>query len=66
MPTLLAAHFFQPPRKLFLMHLRRTACVLILVAGSLLGQGADWIRANYERHDFRIPMRDGVHLFTEV
>jgi hypothetical protein len=48
------------------MHLRRTACVLILVAGSLLGQGADWIRANYERHDFRIAMRDGVHLFTQV
>ena len=45
---------------------RRGFCLLLLVASSLFGQGRDWIRANYIKHEFRIPMRDGVHLFTAV
>ncbi|MGD0580784.1 MAG: CocE/NonD family hydrolase [Bryobacteraceae bacterium] len=48
------------------MYLRRVLCILVLVSSSLLGQGAEWIRANYAKHEVRIPMRDGVHLFTEV
>ena len=27
---------------------------------------ADWIKANYTKFEYRIPMRDGVHLFTSV
>src|SRR5688572_22883951 len=26
----------------------------------------DWIRANYTKHEFLVPMRDGVRLFTSV
>jgi putative CocE/NonD family hydrolase len=29
------------------------------------GQGA-WVRAHYTKSEYRIPMRDGVHLFTSV
>src|SRR4051794_3944449 len=25
-----------------------------------------WIRANYTKHEFMVPMRDGVRLFTSV
>jgi putative CocE/NonD family hydrolase len=28
--------------------------------------GKDWIEAHYTKHEFRIPMRDGVKLFTAV
>ncbi len=27
---------------------------------------ADWIKANYTKYEYRIPVRDGVHLFTAV
>lgn len=40
---------------------------LLLLASALLpAQGLDWIRANYTKHEFRIPMRDGKRLFTAV
>ncbi|MGO9241081.1 MAG: CocE/NonD family hydrolase [Bryobacteraceae bacterium] len=45
---------------------RRLLCVLLLVSSSLLGQGLEWIRANYAQQEFRIPMRDGVRLYTLV
>lgn len=32
----------------------------------LPAQGRDWIRANYTKQEHRIPMRDGVRLFTAV
>ena len=40
--------------------------VLLLLPVSLRAQGADWIRANYTKREFEIPMRDGVRLFTAV
>ncbi len=27
---------------------------------------AEWIKANYTKFEYRVPMRDGVHLFTSV
>ena len=27
---------------------------------------ADWIKANYTKYEYRVPVRDGVHLFTSV
>ena len=30
------------------------------------GQSADYARANYTKFEYRIPMRDGVKLFTSV
>jgi len=29
-------------------------------------QGVDYVKAHYTKYDFRIPMRDGVRLFTSV
>ncbi|HET6201703.1 MAG TPA: CocE/NonD family hydrolase [Planctomycetota bacterium] len=40
--------------------------VLLLAPAGLRGQGADWVRANYTKHEYEIPMRDGVKLFTAV
>jgi uncharacterized protein len=40
-----------------------------MVAGgslALRGQGLDDIQANYTKYEFRVPMRDGVKLFTSV
>ena len=32
----------------------------------LFGQGLDYVKANYTKFEYRIPMRDGIHLFTSV
>src|SRR3974390_1331860 len=40
-------------------------CVLIFPV-CLLAQGLDYIKANYTKFEYRIPMRDGVRLFTAV
>ena len=56
------------------MNVRRRAWLFVmfvvgLVAAQpqrLLAQGQEFIKANYTKHDYRIPMRDGVRLFTSV
>jgi putative CocE/NonD family hydrolase len=43
--------------------------VLAVVIGAsfvLTGQGLDYVQANYTKYEFRVPMRDGVKLFTSV
>jgi putative CocE/NonD family hydrolase len=50
---------------------RGRAVVIVAVATvalSLLatGQGLDYVRANYTKYEFRIPVRDGKKLFTSV
>ncbi len=32
----------------------------------LAAQGHDYVKANYTKYEYRIPMRDGVRLFTAV
>jgi uncharacterized protein len=32
----------------------------------VFGQGHEYIKANYSKYEYRIPMRDGVRLFTSV
>lgn len=47
----------------------RIVVVLLLVLispAALLAQGLDYIKANYTKFEYRIPMRDGVRLFTAV
>ncbi len=39
---------------------------LLLLTSSAPGQGIEEIKANYTKHEYRIPMRDGVKLFTSV
>ena len=46
---------------------RRLFCFLVLLlaaTGSLLAQGVEYIRANYTKYEYEIPMRDGQKLFT--
>ena len=37
-----------------------------LSAPILFGQGLEYVKANYTKYEFRIPMRDGLNLFTAV
>jgi hypothetical protein len=39
---------------------------LLLLCCPLPAQGADWIRANYEKREVQVPMRDGKLLFTAI
>jgi putative CocE/NonD family hydrolase len=50
---------------------RRAVALLaaVLLAGQparLVAQGVEYVKANYTKYEFRIPMRDGVKLFTSV
>src|SRR4051794_4182836 len=58
-----------------LLRLDRHAARPLLILAALLGpsgprdapaQGVEAVRARYTKHEFRIPMRDGVRLFTAV
>jgi uncharacterized protein len=41
--------------------------VLELAApAALFAQGIEYIKAKYTKYEYRIPMRDGIHLFTSV
>jgi putative CocE/NonD family hydrolase len=44
----------------------RLAILLSLSAAVMPGQGLEFIKANYTKYEYLIPMRDGVHLFTAV
>ena len=44
----------------------RLAAFALVLAGLAHGQGVDYVRANYTKHEFEIPARDGVKLFTAV
>ena len=44
----------------------RITLVFALSALTLAAQGLDYVRANYTKYEYRIPMRDGKRLFTSV
>jgi hypothetical protein len=52
--------------------LEAAACLLLLVSGIALSQQTpappadEYVKAHYTKYEFRIPMRDGVKLFTAV
>ncbi len=37
-----------------------------LVPGSAGAQGLEYVKAHYTKHEYKIPMRDGIRLFTSV
>jgi putative CocE/NonD family hydrolase len=39
---------------------------MITAPGPVAAQGIDYVRAHYTKYEYRIPMRDGVRLFTAV
>lgn len=42
------------------------AAVFLIPAGTMFAQGREAVLSGYTKHEFRIPMRDGVRLFTAV
>ena len=44
----------------------RNLAVLAMCSLSLLAQGLEYIKANYTKYEYEIPMRDGKKLFTSV
>ena len=40
--------------------------VVMASPGPVAAQGIDYVRAHYTKYEYRIPMRDGVRLFTAV
>ena len=44
----------------------RALCIAALAACSAAAQGLEFIKANYTKYEFQIPMRDGKRLFTSV
>ena len=38
----------------------------LVVTAPLHAQGFEYVKANYTKHEYNIPMRDGVRLFTAV
>ncbi len=38
----------------------------LVVPETALGQGLEYVKAHYTKYEFKIPMRDGVRLFTSV
>lgn len=48
----------------------RTAALIsafvLIAAAPCLAQGLEWVKANYTKHEYYIPMRDGARLFTAV
>ena len=47
-----------------------TALVVSVLAfsapGPVFAQGQEYVKTNYTKYEHRIPMRDGIHLFTSV
>jgi len=48
------------------MPILRIAALFICFASLGLPQGIEYVKANYTKHEFEVPMRDGVKLYTVV
>jgi len=51
------------------LHLHRAILLLglaLVATAPLHAQGLEYVKANYTKHEYTIPMRDGVRLFTAV
>lgn len=52
--------------------MKRSRLIIVAVmtwltpASLALGQGVDYLREHYAKREYRVPMRDGIHLFTSV
>ncbi len=45
---------------------KRLLLLFIFIFSLLNAQGTEWIKENYTKKEYRIPMRDGIKLFTAV
>ncbi|MEK7406424.1 MAG: CocE/NonD family hydrolase [Acidobacteriota bacterium] len=48
------------------MRFDRTSLAALLAAAAIWGQGLEYVKANYTKYEYEVPMRDGVRLFTSV
>src|SRR5215216_164721 len=48
------------------MPLSYVAMIVFLAPAVVKAEGEDYVRANYTKFEYRIPMRDGKRLFTAV
>jgi putative CocE/NonD family hydrolase len=46
--------------------LRKLLLLSLATAAFAFGQGVEFIKANYTKYEYRVPMRDGIRLFTSV
>lgn len=46
--------------------MKRMFLILILISTQIFCQGREWIKENYNKKEYRVPMRDGITLFTSV
>ncbi|MBM3812358.1 MAG: CocE/NonD family hydrolase [Acidimicrobiia bacterium] len=46
--------------------MRNRVVLFLLTACVLYPQGVDYVKAHYTKHEFEVPMRDGVKLYTAV
>jgi putative CocE/NonD family hydrolase len=46
--------------------MRKIFGLLALGAALVSGQGLEYVKANYTKYEYKVPMRDGVKLFTSV
>ena len=46
--------------------LQTSLILIILSVVSIYPQGKEYIKTHYNKHEYRIEMRDGVKLFTAV
>ena len=46
--------------------MKRFTCCFFIATIFLCGQGLEYIKANYTKYEFQIPMRDGIKLFASV
>lgn len=46
--------------------MKRFICCFFIATVFLYGQGLEYIKANYAKYEFQIPMRDGIKLFASV
>ncbi len=44
----------------------RSLAIFLGFTGALAAQGVDFVKANYTKYEYQIPMRDGKRLFTSV
>jgi putative CocE/NonD family hydrolase len=40
--------------------------LLLVLCASVWGQGLEFVKANYTKYEYKVPVRDGVKLFTSV
>jgi putative CocE/NonD family hydrolase len=52
-------HAHRAVRPLFIL-------IILVPSGRLYAQGLEYVRGHYTKYEYRIPMRDGVKLFTAV